>query len=170
MRLTLFAALIWIPTAFPAPVRADGPVLHEPLPPVPAGRQRASVVLYDEQRGDDSLPEAIEVNGDVLQRPQFLSAAQRAEITRDGRFRTATDARPDLQTEREEQLNYRTIFQPSVLPFKRGMALSEIQADGTINAPGEPLTEVPVVGNVPSRGRDMFWADLELDLEKGVPV
>lgn len=81
-------------------------------------------------------------------------------------------ARADMRTEREGTLEYHTVFDPSVVPFKRNRALNRIDERYQIVLERGPLREIRPVGNQVGPGREVFFANILLRGEPGraVPI
>jgi transglutaminase-like putative cysteine protease len=81
-----------------------------------------------------------------------------------------TAFKPDRKTGPERELTYREVFNPSVVPFKRGQALDLVRADGTLAVADHGLRAV-AVGGKPSDGGELFFGSAMLELGGGpVPL
>ncbi len=123
-------------------------------------------------------------NGEVVAAPQAGGLrsgemAVRAEPdARGGEASTPVATyRPDRQTELETELDYFEVFNPSIAPFKRGVAYDAVALsdDGvtpllTVSRPRDVRTLVPIEGSgappPDSRVRDLFWASVVLDFSQ----
>ncbi|PIE18487.1 MAG: hypothetical protein CSA66_04570, partial [Proteobacteria bacterium] len=76
-------------------------------------------------------------------------------------------ARPDLATEREGTLDYQTVFDPSVVPFKRNRALDTVTAGYTLTVSRGRVEVLAPTGNTLAVGREAFWGSLWVDGEAG---
>lgn len=79
-------------------------------------------------------------------------------------------ARPDRRTERESTLEYRTVFDPSVVPFKRNRALNHVEGDATLTLARGRYRRLSVVGNRLDPGREAFWGSVVLEARQGERV
>ncbi len=80
-----------------------------------------------------------------------------------------TQSRPDYRTGPDAPLQYVTVFNPSVVPFKRMSALDAVQPDYTLRVGSSALVDLPI-GGTTDADRDVFWGSLVLELEPGRDV
>lgn len=81
----------------------------------------------------------------------------------------------DDDTRKEGMLQYSMVFNPSVVPFKRGGVLDLVRYRGgqyKMGVRNQDLTPLPVAGSAPPPipGFDRFWGSLHLKVERGKPV
>ncbi|TXC76305.1 transglutaminase domain-containing protein [Bradymonadales bacterium TMQ1] len=77
----------------------------------------------------------------------------------------------DTHTDRVRALDYQASFEPSVVPWKRGVAHDGVvrQLDGTYSTRrrSSSLTSVPVGGGAARGGEDRFWGSFLVRMEAG---
>jgi transglutaminase-like putative cysteine protease len=77
-------------------------------------------------------------------------------------------ARPDMSTEIEGVLDYRTVFDPSIVPFKRNRALDVVQRDLNLGlSPRRRYRTLEPVGNRLEDGREAFWGSVVIEGDAG---
>lgn len=79
-------------------------------------------------------------------------------------------AAPDRATGAEDRLDYRTVFDPSVVPFKRNRALDRVGADYELSADRRTYTRVEITGNRLEQGREAFWGSVVIEGRAGERV
>ncbi len=79
-------------------------------------------------------------------------------------------AHPDRSTGRERTLNYRTVFDPSVLPFKRNRALDRVADDETLRVDKRGIRPIAIAGNSLPSGREPFWGTIVIRAAAGERV
>ena len=97
-------------------------------------------------------------------------SATGSETLMDPRGTLGSSARPDRDTEMEGTLGYHTVFDPSVVPFKRNRSLNRVAPDGTLRIVEEPLRPVRPAGNHVTPERDVFWGSLLIEATPDQPV
>ncbi|HSU40063.1 MAG TPA: transglutaminase domain-containing protein [Polyangiaceae bacterium] len=144
---------------------ADGPVLHEFIPPDP----NEDLALHATTR-DGRLPAAVDTPSGVLPAPPDRRAppenAYGGNATPD-----SIDAsyRIDGDTTRPEVVSYDDPFIPAVTPFKRLYAYDAVDESVELIVSDRRLRKVET-GGVALPGEDQFFADLFVDAAPGVPV
>jgi transglutaminase-like putative cysteine protease len=78
--------------------------------------------------------------------------------------------RPDDNTGPDSTLQYVSVFNPDVLPFKRMSSFDAVGDDYALHVARTVLTELPVGGTTDPKARDRFWGDVLLQLRPGVDV
>ena len=152
--------------------QAPHPVPHEPIPEL-AGERPATI-----GGSGGGTPAAINAGDKVLPRPSLDGDEPRAgsrshePVLGHGGFAADRDTtmRPDENTGRDSTLHYVTVFNPSVLPFKRMSALDQVAGDQTLHVASTALVELPVGGTTDPRTRDRFWGDVLVELAPGRDV
>jgi transglutaminase-like putative cysteine protease len=141
---------------------AERPVRHQRLPPPEAMARRTDQVAA----AGDGLPTAIwGASGEV-------AAPQPA---RPGDPLPTYAARPpphiglDLRTQGDGELHYQMVFDPSVAPFKRELALDTVHEDLTLTASGMGR-EVLQPRTTERPGHELFWGHVRLQLVAGQAV
>jgi hypothetical protein len=147
------------------PAGADGPVLHEFIPPDP----NEDLALHATTR-DGRLPAAVDTPSGVLPAPPDRRAAP--EVAYGGNATPdSIDAsyRIDSDTTRPEVVSYDDPFIPAVTPFKRLYAYDAVDESVELVVSDRRLRKVET-GGVALPGEDQFFADLFVDASPGVPV
>jgi hypothetical protein len=161
-----------------AQVIGSRPVLHLDLPP-PDDAEEIAVnrrqPLFGPEPGEGRNPSAFAYRNKILPAPQTGPEPLEAEPVH-GREGFAVDritqTKPDKATSSDDTLQYVEVFNPSVLPFKRMSALDSVGSDYTLFvASPDALQDLPV-GGTPTPDRDLFWADMVVELSPGhdVPI
>lgn len=88
----------------------------------------------------------------------------------DPRTDMGDEAMPDRQTNREGRLDYREVFDPSIVPHKRGRSLDEVGPDFGVRLGPRRMKPREVVGNRLERGREVFWGSLLLEGKVGARI
>lgn len=165
MAAALVAALVVLSFGL-LPAVADGPVLHERLPPDP---------------GEDLSFGTTTLEGDLpaaLQTPSGLATAPDPRLPPDPRRSYAgggtddgPDAtyEPDRDTRRPDVESYDDPFSPATAPFKRLRAFDAVDAAYTLRVRSRSLKPVSVGGAV-GPADEAFYGDLSVDLVAGQPV
>ena len=177
---------------------SDGAVLHERLPPAEGARAGPPVFVYDPDRAE-TLPREVHAGGLVLPRPDPETTPSTDEAvyapggvatiedgsdsgepkagTRpderpdaDPRGSLGTTAEPDRDTQKEGTLGYHTVFDPSVVPFKRNRALDVVKPDGSLGIGDPTPRSVEVAPHEVAPGHEVFWASLLVEARSGVPI
>lgn len=79
-------------------------------------------------------------------------------------------ARPDRVTTGEERLDYRTVFDPSIVPFKRNRALDEVDVDYSLKVERRGFVRLAPIGNRLDPGHEAFWGSVLVDARAGQRV
>ena len=88
----------------------------------------------------------------------------------DPRVNMGDEAMPDRQTQREGRLDYREVFDPSIVPHKRNRALDEVGEDFGVRLGERRLKALEVLGNRLERGREVFWGSLLVEGAAGSKI
>lgn len=138
------------------------PTLHQRLPPPEALARRT-----DQPVGDgDGLPTAIWSSAGEIAAPDAPAA---------GAALPTYAARPppriglDLRTQGDAALHYQMVFNPSIAPFKRELALDTVHEDLTLTASGEGRAVLPPRAAA-RPGHELFWGHVRLELVAGQAV
>ena len=78
--------------------------------------------------------------------------------------------KPDDNTGPDGTLQYVSVFNPDVLPFKRMTSFDAVHDDFTLHVARTVLTEIPVGGATNPKTRDRFWGDVLIQLKPGIDV
>lgn len=190
--------LCWLgaPAAFAQPVSVGpgGQILHEKIPPDPSfkgGTSDDPVVVLDEgaQPSDDAQP--LDFNGGDGSEPgtdgptdpngpldpngeELIYGGDPDDpgvIESDGRDASGR-VELDRQTEKEGQLEYHTVFDPSVVPFKRNSAKDAVDADAALVIGDPGLLPVQIGGYPLEPDREIFWGSMLIELSPGdtIPI
>ncbi len=163
-----------------AQVAADRPVLHRDLPPPGetlsgTGDPANSQSLFGSEPSAGQNPSAFAYRSKILPAPNSpLEPAENEPIH--GQHGVSvdrtTEQAPDRNTRTDPTLQYVSIFNPSVLPFKRMSALDSVRADYTLYVADEDTREDLTVGGAPSPSRDLFWGDIVVEFSPGrdIPI
>jgi transglutaminase-like putative cysteine protease len=154
------------------------PILHQDLVPPEPGQGRAGStdsgpVVFGPEPGEGQNPAAFASGAKILPEPPRDPRPTGSEPVH-GRSGFAADrdtqARPDSQTGSDSTLQYVTVFNPSVLPFKRMSAMDAVADDYTLYTSNSTTREDIAVGGAAGSARDLFWGSLLVDLEPGKDV
>ncbi len=143
--------------------------LHEELPMLGADQVQPAISRKD----SDGNPTAIVAGDKVLPQPAIGTKAKPGEpVLGKGGFAAdrQTEWKPDDNTGPDSTLNYVSVFNPDVLPFKRMSTFDAINDDYTLRVSRTVLTEIPVGGTHDPRTHDRFWGEVRLQLRPGVDV
>jgi hypothetical protein len=154
------------------------PILHQDLTPPEPGQGRASTgadgrSMFGPEPGEGQNPSAFANDGKILPAPtRSRWPAESEPIHGQGGFAADrnTKARPDYQTGADSTLQYVTVFNPSVLPFKRMSAMDVVADDYTLYTSNSTTREDIPVGGASGSERDLFWGSLLIELEPGTDV
>lgn len=114
--------------------------------------------LTIENRGEE-----MEVGADgQLRNPDGSAAAQH-----NGPFDNEALAKPDRDTRLDESLNYFTVFNPSVVPWKRVSARDEVHSDYSMGVRYKQIYALKVQDRPVRAGHERFWGSLLVHLRKG---
>ena len=164
-------AVVVLVAASGAVARADAPVVHEyvhvrrPAAPATIGEPREGRNPQAIRRGDRLLPAPADPP-----RAKPDESTLRPPPSSPTALDRMTAFRPDRQTGPERELTYREVFNPSVVPFKRGQALDLVRADGTLAVADHALRAV-AVGGRPGEGGELFFGSAMIEVGAGpVPL
>lgn len=154
----------------------NGPVLHLDVPPPPAGAvdvTSTGQTLFGPSPTEGQNPAAFAYDGKILPAPKSGSNPSESEPVY-GRNGFAadryTEMKPDENTRGDETLQYVTVFNPSVLPFKRMSAMDSVHESYTLYASSSSALQDLSVGGTPTPDRDLFWGDMAVQFQPGVDV
>jgi transglutaminase-like putative cysteine protease len=144
---------------------ADGPVLHEFIPPDPSedltlrattpdGRMAAAV---------NTPSGAVPAPGERNERPEVAYGGSSTPDSVDASYRI------DPDTSRPDVVSYDEPFVPAVTPFKRLYAYDSVDERGELVVADRRLRRMDV-GGTPLPIEDQFFGDLFVDVVPGVPV
>jgi hypothetical protein len=154
--------------AFAVPAHADGPVLHEYIPPDAAEDLRMGATTPD-----GAMPAAIDTRSGVLSAPSEPRTNSAASQVAYGGSATpdSIDAsyRIDRDTSRPDSVRYDDPFIPAVTPFKRLYAYDGLD-EGFELVVHDKLLRPLDVGGEARPDDDQFYGDLFVDMVPGVPV
>jgi hypothetical protein len=173
-----------IPVALIAVVAAATGLVLAQTTPTPKGRQtlhedlpalgKADVAQPTISRKDgDGNPTAMVVGDKIVPKPELGKKARPDEpVLGKGGFAAdrQTEWKPDNKTGPDSTLNYVSVFNPDVIPFKRMTVFDAINDDYTLRVARTTLTELPVGGTHDARTHDRFYGDVRLQLKPGVDV
>jgi Transglutaminase-like superfamily len=151
-------------------------VLHLDLPPpdeaeeIPINRP-----LFGPEPGEGRNPSAFAYRNKILPAPQTGPEPLEAEpVHGRGGFAVdrVTQTKPDQATSADDTLQYVEVFNPAVLPFKRMSALDSVGSDYTLFVANSGALQDLPVGGSPAPDRDLFWADMVVELSptRDVPI
>ena len=149
------------------PATADGPILHEFIPPDPH-----EDLLLEATTVGGRLPAAIETPSGAVPAPETRRAPADTEVAYGGASTpTSSDAsyRIDRLTTQPDSVSYHDPFLPSIAPFKRLYAYDTVDASLRLQVADSTLTRITTRGE-PKLGEDQFYGDLVVDLVPNVPV
>jgi hypothetical protein len=161
-----------------AQVIGSRPVLHLDLPApddaeqIPINRQQP---LFGPDPGEGRNPSAFAYRNKILPAPQTGPEPLEAEpVHGRGGFGVDrfTQRNPDKSTSSDDTRQYVEVFNPGVLPFKRMSALDSVGSDYTLFVANPAAVQDLPVGGSPTPDRDLFWADIVVELSPGrdVPI
>ncbi len=154
--------------AFAVPAYADGPVLHEYIPPDAADDLRMGATTED-----GTMPAAIDTRSGVLPAPSEPRGSSAAGQVAYGGSATpdSIDAsyRIDRDTSRPDSVRYDDPFIPAVTPFKRLYAYDGLDEGFELVVHDKQLRLLEVGGEA-RPDDDQFYGDLYVDIVPGVPV
>lgn len=145
------------------------PVLHEELPLLTGDKASATI----SKQGSTGNPTAIVAGDKMLPKPS-VDAKPRPDEPVLGTDNFAADRltsmKPDDNTGPDNTLQYVSVFNPDVLPFKRMSSFDAINDDYTLHVSRTVLTELPVGGTTDPKTRDRFYGDVLVQLKPGADV
>lgn len=151
------------------------PVLHEDLPG--PGTAQPDVDFDQPIFGPDPAsgqnPAAFEDKGKILPAPSGDPAPTGNEPvhgTKDFAADRQTESTPDRNTGPDGTLKYVTVFNPTVIPFKRMSSLDAVRDDYTLFSATAHSHRDLDVGGARSPARDLFWGSIVVKLQTGVDV
>jgi hypothetical protein len=151
------------------PAHAEGPTLHEYLPP-----DEAEDVALNTTTASGVLPSALDTPSGVVRAPDVATPVDpRASVYGNGTaLSTGPEAhyRIDSDTSRPDTIGYDDPFTPALTPFKRLYAYDAVDAAFDLVVTDRRLVPLPVGGPGASVGDDPFYANLVVDLQPGAAV
>ncbi len=143
---------------------------HEDLP-APNGDKVSPMIG---STGDGVNPVAFTAGDKVLRKPSTEKPSDKPKgepVLGAGGFGAdrETSLKPDDKTGPDTRLQYISVFNPDVLPFKRMSSLDTAAEDYQLKIARPALTEVRV-GGTTAKDRDRFWGSVLLQLSPGVDV
>ena len=166
-----FAALVAVSAHADDP-EVTSPVIHEDLEPPSQGDSTKRQPVFGPEPTIGQNPAAFADKGKILAEPERgAEKAPDEPVHGRGGFGAdrSTEARPDYHTGADDTLRYVTVFNPSVLPFKRMSALDSAHADYTLYSGTRSLEDLHV-GDRRRADRDLFWGSLVVSFRPGVDV
>jgi transglutaminase-like putative cysteine protease len=144
--------------------------LHEELPAL--GKSDSAQPTISRKDGEGN-PTAMVVGDKIVPKPQLGTKARPDEpVLGKGGFAAdrQTEWKPDANTGPDSTLQYVSVFNPDVIPFKRMTVLDGIGEDYTLHVAHPQLTEIAVGGKHDPRTHDRFYGDVRLQLKPGIDV
>jgi hypothetical protein len=144
---------------------ADGPVLHEFIPPDPT-----EDLMVNATTPDGRMAAAVSTPSGPVPAPGERN--ERTEVAYGGSSTPdSVDAsyRIDADTSRPDVVSYDEPFVPAVTPFKRLYAYDSVDERGELVVADRRLRRMEVGGTALS-SEDQFYGDLFVDVVPGVPV
>lgn len=178
---TLFALLL---VAVAGPALADE-VLHEffiltpseDSPTGPAsGDDPVPDALADAVRSPDLPPPlSIQNRGDEMEVGADgvpISPSGQGLPAHNGPFDNEELARPDRKTTLDHELSYYTVFNPSIVPWKRVSSRDQVHGDYSLGIRDKRVRKVPVADRPVSDGAQRFWGSILIELRRGkrIPI
>lgn len=145
--------------------------LHEELPALTGDKASAAAAIG--KTGTGANPKAIVAGDKLLAEPSLDAKGKPNEpVLGNGGFAAdrMTSMQPDDKTGNDGTLQYVSVFNPDVLPFKRMSAFDEVGDDYTLHVARTVLSEIPVGGTTDPAKRDRFWGDVMIQLKPGVDI
>lgn len=155
---------------FALPALADGPVLHEYIPPDPIEDLGMGATTPD-----GTLPAAIDTKSGVLPAPAPADPRSNSAASQVAYGGSATpdsiDAsyRIDRDTSRPDSVRYDDPFIPAITPFKRLYAYDGLDESFELVVHDKLLRPLEIGGEA-RPDDDQFYGDLFVDIVPGVPV
>jgi hypothetical protein len=150
--------------------RGGRPIPHEDLPALIG--DKAQPTIGKQTAGAN--PSAISAGDKTLVKPSLDTkpATPSEPVLGKGGFAAdrQTSMKPDDNTGPDGTLQYVSVFNPDVLPFKRMTTFDAVGDDYTLHVSRTVLTEIPVGGTTDPKTRDRFWGDVLIQLKPGVDV
>ncbi|HEY4156759.1 MAG TPA: transglutaminase-like domain-containing protein [Polyangiaceae bacterium] len=161
-------AVLLLVSAIAAPLRADGPVLHEYIPPDPVDDLRMGATT-----SDGTMPAAIDTPSGVVSAPAAEKRNTPSSQVAYGGNATpdSIDAsyRIDRDTTRPDSVRYDDPFIPAVTPFKRVYAYDAVDEQFELVVHDKSLHHLEL-GGEPRPDEDQFYGDLLVDVAPSLPV
>ena len=149
------------------------PILHQDIAPPDPGEGRSGRPVFGPSPKEGQNPAAFGSGSKILPEPQSQERRQPAEPVH-GRGGFAADrdtqTRPDYSTGPDSTLQYVTVFNPSVLPWKRMSALDSIDSSYRLYTADKNTRGDLTVGGQADSDRDLFWGSLVVELSPGKDV
>ncbi len=147
------------------PAHAAGPLLHEFIEP-----DAAEDLALETTTSDGTMPAAMTTESGIVQAPREERAPAPSERAYGGSSPSSLDAtyQIDSDTRQPDVVHYDDPFSPAITPFKRLYAYDAVSPTFELVVHRKALTPLPVGGDV-KPGDDAFYADMFVDVEKGVP-
>jgi transglutaminase-like putative cysteine protease len=154
----------------------ERPTLHEDLP-APSDTPVADVdqPIFGPPPQSGQNPAAFADKGKILPKPDAdAKTGAKEPVFGTGSFAADrdTEAVPDMQTGPDSTLEYVTVFNPTVIPFKRMSSMDAVRDDYTLYSSSPSTREQLTVGGTQSPRRDLFWGSLAIRIETGrdIPI
>ncbi|HUH05605.1 MAG TPA: transglutaminase domain-containing protein [Kofleriaceae bacterium] len=151
------------------------PLLHEDLPG--PGSDRPDIdfdqPLFGPDPSSGQNPAAFEDKGKILPEPSgdpARSGNEPVHGTKDFAADRQTETTPDRNTGPDGTLHYVTVFNPSVIPFKRMSSLDAVRDDYSLFSATSHTHRDLDVGGARSPTRDLFWGSLVVKLQTGTDI
>jgi hypothetical protein len=144
---------------------AQGPILHEFIPPDPT-----EDLLLNATTSDGRMAAAVSTPSGPVPAPGERN--ERTEVAYGGSSTPdSVDAsyRIDADTSRPDVVSYDEPFVPAVTPFKRLYAYDSVDERGELVVADRRLRRMDIGGS-PLSSEDQFYGDLFVDVVPGVPV
>jgi hypothetical protein len=149
------------------------PVLHQDVKAPVATADPASTDprIFGADPSTGANPDAFASGDKLLPQPNANQPKADQEPVLRGGMATDrdTEAQPDRQTGPDSTLHYTTVFNPSVLPFKRMSAMDAVRSDYTLTVASSARQDL-TIGGQRSADRDLFWGSLVIELQPGLDV
>ncbi len=146
------------------------PTLHEDLPALTGDKAQPTIG----KATPGSNPSAISAGDKTLVKPSLDKKPTNPSEPVLGKGGFAADRQtsmlPDDNTGPDGTLQYVSVFNPDVLPFKRMTSFDSVGDDYTLHVARTVLTEITVGGATDPKTRDRFWGDVLIQLRPGVDV
>jgi hypothetical protein len=146
------------------------PTLHEDLPALTGDKAQPTIG----RTAPGANPSAISAGDKTLVEPSLDTrpSTPGEPVLGTGGFAAdrQTSMQPDDNTGPDGTLQYVSVFNPDVLPFKRMTTFDAVAEDYTLHVEHTALTEIPVGGTTDPKTRDRFWGDVLVQLKPGVDV
>ncbi len=180
----LAAALV---TATVTGVAASDPILHEFFI-MPVGEGQRGQEGDGEQDRDGPISAGAEALGDALNEPSSappltienrgdemevgangepMSPDGGAPAAHNGPFDNEDLAKPDRDTKLDSELSYYTVFNPSIVPWKRVNARDEVHNDYSLGVRDRRTHKIAVKDKQKRANHEEFWGSMLLHMRKG---